>query len=96
MFQLLALGSLIDTSNAAEGQSSKDLNRLGRQVHVEASDMQHQPVLLALVYVSFAGAWWAKTKDFVSQCGYLCAGTEKPLMKRSAAPCCPMSWHARR
>ena len=92
MFQLLALGSLIDTSNAVKGQSSKDLNRLGRQAHVEASDKQHQPVLLALVYVSFAGAWWAKRKDFVSQCGYLCAGTEKPLMKGSAAPCCPMSW----
>ena len=92
MFQLLAPGSLIDTLNAAKGQSSKDLNRLGRQVHVEASDKQHQPVLLALVYVSFAGAWWAKRKDFVSQCGCLCAGTEKPLMKGSAAPCCPMSW----
>ena len=48
MIQLLALLSLIDTSKTATGQSLKDLNRLVRQAHFEASDKLHYPVLFLL------------------------------------------------
>ena len=41
MIQLLAPLSLIDTSKTATGQSLKDLNRLVRQAHCEASDKLH-------------------------------------------------------
>ena len=45
MIQLLALLSLIDTPKTATGQSLKDLNRLVRQAHCEASDKLHYPVI---------------------------------------------------
>ena len=48
------------------------------------------------VFVSFADASWANRKDFGSQCGFLCVGTERSLLDGSAAPCCPISWHSRR
>ena len=41
LIQLLAPLSLIDTSKTATGQSLKDLNRLVRQAHCEASDKWH-------------------------------------------------------
>ena len=96
MIQLLAPLSLIDTSKTATGQSLKDLNRLVRQAHCEASDKLHYPVIFDTVFVSFADAAWANRKDFGSQCGYLCIGTERSLLDGSAAPCCPISWHSRR
>ena len=96
MSQLLAPLSLIDTSKTATGQSLKDLNRLVRQAHCEASDKLHYPVIFDPVFVSFADAAWANRKDFGSQCGYLCIGTERSLLNGSAAPCCPISWHSRR
>ena len=96
MIQLLAPLSLIDTSKTATGQSLKDVNRLVRQAHCEASDKLHYPVISDPVFVSFADASWANRKHFGSQCGYLCVGTERSLMDGSAAPCCPISWHSRR
>ena len=98
MFQLLAPLSLIDTSKTATGQSLKDLNRLVRQrlPHCEASGKLHYPVISDPVFVSFSDAAWANRKDFGSQCGYLCIGTERSLLDGSAAPCCPISWHSRR
>ena len=45
MIQLLASLSLIDTSKTATGQSLKDLNRLVRQAHCEASDKLHYPLI---------------------------------------------------
>ena len=96
MIQLLAPLSLIDTSKTATGQSLKDLNRLVRQANCEASDKLHYPVIFDPVFVSFARAAWANRKDFGSQCGYLCIGTERSLLDGSAAPCCPISWHSRR
>ena len=36
------------------------------------------------------------TRDFGSQCGYLCVGTDRSLLDGSAAPFCPVSWHSRR
>ena len=95
MIQLLAPLSLIDTSKTAKGQSLKDLNQLVRQAHCEASDKLHFPVISDAVFVSFADASWANRKDFGSQCGYLCVGTERSLLDGSAAPCCPISWHSR-
>ena len=47
MIQLLAPLSLIDTSKTATGQSLKDLYRLVRQAHCEASDKLHYPVIFA-------------------------------------------------
>ena len=67
-----------------------------RQAHCEASDKLHYPVISDPVFVSFADASWANRKDFGSQCGYLCVGTERSLLDGSAAPCCPISWHSRR
>ena len=96
MIQLLAPFSLIDTSKTATRQSLKDLNQLVRQAHCEASDLLHYPVILDPVFVSFADASWANWKDFGSQCGYLCVGTERSLLDGSAAPCCPISWHSRK
>ena len=72
------------------------MNRLVRQAHCEASDKLHYPVISDAVFVSFADASWANRKDFGSQCGYLCVGTERSLLDGSAAPCCPISWHSRR
>ena len=96
MTQLLAPLSVIDTSKTATGQSLKDVKRLVRQAHCEASDKLHYPVISDPVFVSFADASWANRKDFGSQCGYLCVGTERSLLDGSAAPCCPISWHSRR
>ena len=96
MIQLLAPLSLIDTSKTATGQSLKDVNRLVRQAHCEVSDKLHCPVLLDLVFILFVDASWANRKDFRSQCGYLCVGTERALLDGSAAPCCPISWHSRK
>ena len=95
MIQLLAPLRLIDTSKTATGQSLKEVNRLVRQAHSESSDKLHHPVISDPVFVSFAGASWANRKDFGSQCGYLCVGTERSLLDGSAAPCCPISWHSR-
>ena len=72
------------------------MNRLVRQAHCEASDKLHYLVLSDPVFVSFADASWANRKDFGSQCGYLCVGTERALLDGSAAACCPISWHSRR
>ena len=77
MIQLLAPLSLIDTSKTATGQSLKDLNRLVRQAHCEASDKLHYLVLSDPVFISYADASWANRKDVGSQCGYLCVGTEE-------------------
>ena len=96
MIQLSAPLSLIDTSKTATGQSFKDLNRLVRQAHCEATDKLQNPVITDQVFVSFADASWANRKDFGSQCGYLCVGTEGSLSDGSAAPSCPISWHSRR
>ena len=96
MIQLSAPLSLIDTSETATGQSLKDLSRLVRQAHCEATDKLHCPVISDPVFVSFADASWANRKDFGSQCGYLHVGTERSLLDGSAAPCCPISWHSRR
>ena len=96
MIQLLAPLSLIYTSKTAKGQSLKDLNRLVRQAHCEASDKLHFPVISDPVFVSFADASWANRKDFGSQCRYLCVGTERSLLDGSAAPCGPVSWHSGR
>ena len=96
MSQLLAPLSLIDTSKTATGESLKDVNRLVRQAHCEASDKLHYPVLSDPVFVSFADALWADRKDFGSQWGYLCVGTERALLDGSAAPCRPISWQCRR
>ena len=96
MIQLLAPLSLIDTSKTATGQPLKDVNRLVRQAHCEASDKLHYLVISDPVFVSFADAAWANRKDFGSQCGHLCVGTERALLDGSAAPCCPISWHSRR
>ena len=82
MIQLLAPLSLIDTSKTATGQSLKDLNRLVPQAHCEASDKLHYPVIFDPVFVSFADVAWANRKDFGSQCGYLCIGTERSLFRR--------------
>ena len=84
MIHLLAPLSLIDASKTATGQSLKDFNRLVRQARFDA------------VFVSFVDAAWANRKNFGSQCGYLCIGTERSLLDGSAAPCCPISWHSRR
>ena len=94
--QLLAPLSRIDTLKKATGQSFKELNRLVRQASVEASDNLHDPVLSDPVFVSFADASWADRKDFGSQCGYLCVGTQRSLLDGSAVSCCPFSWHVRR
>ena len=80
MIQLLTPLSLIDTSKTATGQSLKDLNRLVQQAHCAASDKLHYPVIFDPVFVSFADAAWANRKDFGSQCGYLCIGTERSLL----------------
>ena len=85
MIQLLAPLSLIDMSKTATGQSLKDVNRVVRQAHCEASDKLHYPVISDPVFVSFADASWANRKDFGSQCGYLCVGTERSLLDGSAA-----------
>ena len=77
MIQSLAPLSLIDTSKTATGQSLKYLKRLVRQAHCEASDKLHYPVTFDPVFVSFADAAWANRKDFGSQCGYPCIGTER-------------------
>ena len=45
MIQLLAPLSLIDTLKTATGQSLKDVNRLVRQAHCEASDKLYYPVI---------------------------------------------------
>ena len=45
MIQLLAPSSVIDTSKTATGQSLKDLNRLVRQAHCEASEKLHCAVI---------------------------------------------------
>ena len=94
--QLLAPLSLIDTSKTATGQSLKDVSRLARQAHCEASDKLHYPVISDPVFVSFADASWANRKDFGCQCRYLCVGTERSLSDGSAAPCRPISWHSGR
>ena len=91
MIQLLAPLSLSDTSKIAAGQSLKDVNRFVRQAHCEASDKLYYLVISNPVFVSFADASWANRKDFGSQCGYLCVGTERALLDGSAAPCCPIS-----
>ena len=96
MIPLLAPSSSIDTSKTATGQSFKDLNRLVRQAHFEASDKLHYPVIADPVFVSFADASWANRKDFGSQCGYLFVGTQRSLLDGSAAPCCPVPWHSRK
>ena len=96
MIQLLAPLSLIDTSKTATGKSLKALNRLVRQAYCEASDKLQYRVISDPVFVSFADASWANRKDFGSQCGYLCAGTEGSLLDGSAATYCPISWHTRR
>ena len=93
MIQFLAPLSLIDMSKTATGQSLKDVNRLVRQADREASDRLHYPVISDPVFVSFADASWANRKDFGSQCGYLCVGTERSLLDGSAVP---ISWHSRR
>ena len=62
MIQLLAPLSLIDTSKTATGHSLKDLNRLVRNAHCEASDKLHYPVIFDPVFVSFADAAWANRK----------------------------------
>ena len=80
----------------ANGESLKAVNRLVRQPHCEASDKLQYPVLSDPVFISFADASWANRKDFGSQCGYLCVGTERALLDGSAAPCCPISWQSRR
>ena len=77
-------------------QSLKNVNRLVRQAHCEASDKLHYLVISDPVFVSFADASWANRKDFGSQCGYLCVGKERSLLDGSAAPCCLVSWHSRR
>ena len=96
MMQLLAPLSLIDTSKTATGQSLKEVNRLVRQAHCEASDKLHYLVISEPVFVSFADASWANRKDLGSLRGCLCVGTERSLLDGSAAPCCPLSWHSRR
>ena len=96
MIQLLAPLSLIDTSKTATGHSLKDLNRLVRHAHCEASDKLHHPVISDPVFVSFADAAWANRKDFGSPCGYHCIGTERSLLDGSAVPCCPIACHSRR
>ena len=96
MIRLVAPLSLIDTSKTATGQSLKDVNRLVRQAHREASHKLQHPVLSDPVFVSFADASWANRKDLGSQCGYLCVGTERALLDGKAAPCCPISWHSHR
>ena len=67
-----------------------------RQAHCEATDKLHYPVFSDPVFVSFADASCANRKDFGSQCGYLCVGSERSLLDGSAAPCCPVSWHSRK
>ena len=62
MIQLLAPLSLIDTSKTATGLSLKDLNRLMRQAHCEASDKLHYHVISDPVFVSFTDASWATEK----------------------------------
>ena len=94
MIQLLAPSSVIDTSKTATGQSLKDLNRLVRQAHCEASEKLHCAVISDPVFVSFADASCANRKDFGSQCGYLCVGTERSLLDGSAASRSPISWHS--
>ena len=84
-----------DPSKKDTGKSLKDLNRLVRQAHCEASDKLHCPVIFDPAFVSFADAAWANRKNFGSQCGYLCIGTERSLLDGSAANCCPVSWHSR-
>ena len=88
--------SLINTSKTAVGQSLKDLNRLVRKAYLVASGKLHCLVIVDPVFVSFAGASWANRKDFGSQCGYVCVGTERSQLDGSATPCCPISWHSRR
>ena len=56
---------------------------LVRQAHCEASDKLHFSVISDPVFVSFADAVWANRKDFGSQCGYLCFGTERSLLALS-------------
>ena len=96
MIQLSAPLTLIDTSKTATRQSLKDVNRLVRQAHCEASDKLHYRAISDPVFVSFVDVSWANRKDFGSQCGYLCVGSERALLDESAAPCCPISWHSRR
>ena len=72
------------------------MNRLVRQAHCESSDKLHYLVIPDPVFVSFAVASWANRKDFGSQCGYLCVGTDRSLLDGSAASCCPISWHSHR
>ena len=67
-----------------------------RQARCEASDKLHYLVVSDPVFVSFADASWANKKDFGSQCGYLCVGTERSLLDGSAAFCCSISWQSRR
>ena len=86
MIQLLAPLSLVDTSKTATGQSLKDLNRLVRQAHCEASDKLHYPLISDPLFVSFADTSWANRKDFGSQCGSLCVGTERSLGRE----CCSL------
>ena len=70
MIQLSAPLSLIDRSKIATGQSRKDVNRVVRQAHCEASDKLYYLLISDPVFVSFADASWANRKDFGSQCGY--------------------------
>ena len=69
--ELSASLSLIDTSKSATGQSLKDLNRLVRQAHCEASDKLHYLVISDLVFVSF------QSERCRFSIGYLCVGTER-------------------
>ena len=82
----LAPLSLIDTLKTAIGQSFKDLNRLVRQAHLDASDKLHYLVISDPVFVSFADASWANRKDFGSHCGCFCIGTEVMVGRK----CCSL------
>ena len=64
MIQLFAPLSLIDTSKTAIGQSLKDLNRLVRQAHCEASDKLHYPVIFDPVFVFFCRCCVGKQERF--------------------------------
>ena len=63
---------------------------------IEVSDKLQYPVLSDPMFASVPDASWANRKDFGSQCGYLCVGTEWSLLDGRDAPCCPISCHSSR
>eukprot|EP00975_Prorocentrum_lima_P054105 11346312-Prorocentrum_lima.AAC.1 len=83
-------------SQEATGESLKEANHLTRQAQAEAADQLNYPLLADPIFLTYADAARIDRRDLGSQCGYLVIGTERGLLDGGAAPCCPISWHAKK